>query len=241
MSCGTGGKSLPPTSAFAGDDGSPDPALVRATQEWAAGRAGLEDVVAALADARLLVPVLAHEVPDGTAGDDGEREADTGVVALRTPDGRTVLPVFSGVSSLAAWRHDARPMPAEAPRAAASALAEGWSLLVLDPGGPVTVLVPRPAVQALAAGLPWYPAVHDGAVRAEVAEAIERVVGGAPHVRTVRVEPGVRSEVAVVIGIAPGLDRTALSAALDTVNTRLAADPVVAQADSLELRPVVAG
>ncbi len=240
MSCGTGGKSLPPTSAFAGDDGRPDPGLVTALEDWSAGRGGLDRVVSAMATARLLVPVLAHEVPDGAIGADGEREASTAVVALQTPDGRTALPVFSGVGSLAAWKADARPVPAEAPRAAASALAEGWSLLVLDPGGPVTVLLPRPAVQALAAGLEWTPAVRDGVVRPEVAEAITRVVGAAAHVRSVRVEPGQRSEVTVVVGLAPGLDRAGLTAVLEEVNTRLAADPLVAQADTLELRPVAA-
>ena len=241
MSCGTGGKSLPPTSAFAGDDGRADPALLAALAEWSSGRAELDVVVDAVATARLLVPVLAHEVPDGAVAADGEREASTAVVAIRTPDGRTALPVFSGVASLAAWRADARPVPAEGPRAAASALAEGWSLMVLDPGGPVTALLPRPAVQSLAAGLRWAPAVSGGVVRAEVAEAIMRVVGAAAQVRTVRVEPGQRSEVTVVIGLAPGLDRDGLAAVLDEVNVRLAADPMVAQADTLELRPVSAG
>ncbi len=241
MSCGTGGKSLPPTSAFAGDDGRADPSLVAAVEEWVAGRVELDHVVAALAGTRLLVPVLAHEAPDGAVGPDGERAADTGVVALRTPDGRTALPVFSGVAALAAWRPDARPVPAEAARAAASALAEGWSLLVLDPAGPHTVLVPRPAVQALAAGLEWVPAVRAGVVRPDVADAIAQVVRSAPQVRSVHVEPGRRSEVAVVVGLAAGLDRAGLTAVLDDVNARLAADPLVAQADSLELRPVVAG
>lgn len=241
MSCGTGGKSLPPISAFAGDDGRADPVLVAALEEWSAGRSELDRVVVALASARLLVPVLAHEVPDGSVGQDGEREASTGVVALETPDGRTALPVFSGVAALAAWRSDARPVPAEAPRAAASALAEGWSLLVLDPAGPVTALIPRPAVQALAAGLAWAPAVSGGIVRPDVADAIVRVVTAAPHVRSVTVEPGRRSEVAVVVGLAPGLDRVGLSAVLDEVNARLAADPMVALADSLELRPIAAG
>ena len=240
MSCGSEGKSLPPTSAFAGDDGRAEPALTAALDDFASGRARLDQVVAVLARSRVLVPVLAHEVPDGGIGQDGEREATTGVVALRTPDGRTALPVFSGIDALTLWRADARPVPAEAARAAASALAEGWSLLVLDPAGPQTLVVPRPAVQALAAGMEWVPAVNDGVVRTEVADAIVRAVNGVPHVRTVTVEPGLRSDVAVVLGLAPGLDRATLTAVLDSVNTRLAADPLVAQADSLELRPVAA-
>ena len=240
MSCGSEGKSLPPTSAFAGDYGRADPALTAVLDDFGSGRARLDQVVAVLARSRVLVPVLAHEVPGGQVGEGGERESSTGVAALSTPDGRTGLPVFSGTDALSRWRADARPVPAAAARAAASALAEGWSLLVLDPAGPRTVLVPRPAVQALAAGLEWVPAVSDGVVRAEVAEAVVRAVQGVPHVRTITVEPGSRSDVAVVLGLAPGLDRAALTAVLDAVNTRLAADPLVAQADSLELRPVAA-
>lgn len=239
-------RELPPVSAFAADDGSADPALAAVLAAHAAGRADLAEVVAALAPTRVLVPVLAHEVPDGTdaghpvaapTGLGAEREVETAVVALQAPDGRTALPVFSGVAALAAWRPQARPMPASAPRAAASALAEGWPLLVLDPGGPVTVVVPRPAVQALAAGLEWSPAVRGGQVRADVREAIGRVLADVPQVRSVDVEPGRRAEVAVVVGLAAGLDRAGLAQVLDQVNARLAGDPMVAQVDSLELRP----
>ncbi|HMO11780.1 MAG TPA: SseB family protein, partial [Actinotalea sp.] len=154
------------------------------------------------------------------------------------PDGRTALPVFTSVAALVAWRNDARPMPARAPLAAASALAEGWPLLVLDPGGPVTVVVPRPAVQALAAGLPWEPAVTAGVVRGDVADAIERTVTAVEGVMDVRVVPGRAAEVAVVLGLPPGLDRAGLDAVLRRVDAAIATDPVVAQVDSLELRPV---
>ena len=258
---GTGPKELPPTSAFAHDDGSADPGLTATLAAHAAGEVDVAAVVAALVGTRVLVPVLAHEAghgpgepseQDGGAGpgdgaahaDDagnGDREGSTAVVALRVPDGRTALPVFTGVAALAAWRTDARPVPAEIARAAASALAEGWQVMVLDPAGPVTVVVPRPAVQALAIGLPWDPAVRGGVVRADVRAAVERVLVGVPHVRTVVVEPGRRSELAVVLGLSPGLARDALTAVVDEVNARLAADPMVAQADSLELRPVAAG
>jgi hypothetical protein len=204
----------------------------------AAGEADVADVVAVLAATRVLVPVLAHEVPDGAVAHDGEREAATAVVALQAPDGRTALPVFTSVAALAAWRPDARPMPALVPRAAASALAEGWPLLVLDPGGPHTVVVPRPAVQALAGGLEWFPAVRGGAVRADVAAAVEASVAGVGGVLGARLEPGRQSEVAVVVTLAPGLDRPALAGVLEQVNRALAADPMVAQIDSIELRPV---
>lgn len=236
MSCAApadGPRELPPVSAFATDDGSADPALAAVLAEHEAGRADLAEVVAALARTRVLVPVLAHEAP----GDGEHREASTTVVAVQAPDGRTALPVFTGVAALSAWRPDARPMPAQAPRAAASALAEGWPLLVLDPGGPVTVVVPRPAVQALAAGLDWAPAVRDGRVRPDVAAAIEAAAVG-PGVIAARAVPGRSAEVAVLVELPAGLDRAGLDAVLAGVGTRLAADPMVAQVDTLELRPV---
>ncbi len=238
-------RELPPASAFADDDGSANPTLAAVLAEHAAGRADLAAVVAALAPTRVLVPVMAHEVPEDQGGATpaagvlgAEREVETAVVALQAPDGRTALPVFTSVAALGAWRGQARPMPATAPRAAASALADGWHLMVVDPGGPVTVVVPRPAVQALAAGLEWMPAVRDGAVRADVRDAIGRALADVAPVRSVRVEPGRRAEVAVVLGIAPGLDRAGLEQVLGAVNARLAGDPLVAQVDSLELRPL---
>lgn len=249
------GRALPPTSRFADDDGSADPRLAAALAALAAARtsedgpdgvasgpaarAALADVVTALADARVLVPVVAALEAAGStdAGLTIDKEASTGVVALRAPDGRTALPVFSGTAALDSWRPGTRPVPAEGPRAAASALAEGWELLVVDPGGPVTAVVPRPAVTALATGQPWRPAVAGGAVRAEVATAVERAVTGVAAVRAATAEPGRRAEVAVVVHLPPGLDRAALDAVLAAVNARLAGEEVLArQVDSLEVR-----
>lgn len=235
-------RELPPSSRFAGDDGSPDPLLAAALGAFGAGAGSLPDVVAALARARVLVPVLANlEVADVVDHDGQAHQVDTeasaGIVALRAPDGRTALPVFSSVATMAAWRSDARPVPTLVPRAAVSAVDEGWEVLVLDPGGPVTVLVPRPAVSALARQEPWLPAVLggavDGVVRAAVAAAVVRVT----HVVRADVEPGRRAEVAVVLALTPGLDRAGLDAVLARVNEALAADDTVAaRVDSLELR-----
>ena len=52
------GRELPPSSPFAGDDGSADPALTATLTRYADGGAELADVVAALAPTRVLVPVL---------------------------------------------------------------------------------------------------------------------------------------------------------------------------------------
>ncbi|MDO8107447.1 SseB family protein [Isoptericola sp. b441] len=223
-------------SAFAADDGSAAPAVAAVLAEHAAGRADTADVVAALRGTRVLVPVVAHE---RDAADD--RHVDTAVVAVQAPDGRTAMPVFTSVAALSAWNPAVRPMPAELERAAISALAEGWPLLVIDPGGPVTVPVPRPAVQAIAAGLAWHPAVRDGEVRSDVSVAVQRALATVADVRSVEVEPGRTSEVAVVVGLPHGLDRGGLEAVLARIDAALAADPVVAQIDTLELRPVAVG
>jgi len=113
---------------------------------------------------------------------------------------------------------------------------------VLDPGGPVTVLVPRPAVVALARGEVWSPAVRDGAIDAGVRAAVVAALAVVPHVAGVEAGPGRRAEVAVALRLEPGLDRAGLDAVLAAVNAALAADGVVAvRVDSLEVRVTAAG
>ncbi|MBE1876481.1 SseB family protein [Myceligenerans pegani] len=243
----TGGRSIQPTSQFAGDDGSADAELTRLLALHSTGAVPLADVVARLADTRVLVPVLAElAVGEDVAGPEGrtlhvDKEASSGVVALRAPDGRKALPVFTSVAAMSAWRADARPVPVEAARAALSAVNEDWSLLVVDPGGPVTVLVPRPAVWALAQGERWRPALEateDGLrVEREVAESVTVAAAPVQHVVRAHAEPGRKAEVAVVLALDPGLDRAGLDAVLAQVNARLGASDVISRrVDSLELR-----
>jgi len=161
------GRELPPTSAFAGDDGSADPRVAAALAALGDGTGTLAGVVEALAGTRVLVPVLAELEEAGTVEVGGhahtvDKEASAGIVALQAPDGRTALPVFSSVATMAAWRREARPVPTDVVRAALSVVSEGWELVVLDPGGPVTALLPRPAVWALAQQQAWRPAVLPG-------------------------------------------------------------------------------
>lgn len=233
------GRALPGASPFAGDDGTADPELTALLAGYQAGTTSLADVVARLAMVRVLIPVLAEldVAEQGEHGHQVDKQASAGVVALAAPDGRTALPVFSSVASMAAWRHEARPVPADAARAALSAVAEGWALLVLDPGGPVSVLVPRPAVWAIAQGVTWVPAVADGVVDPEVVRAIVDAVSPVRSVARVSAAPGRTAEVAVVLGIDAGLTRAQLSEVLAEVNAALGASELVSErVDSLELR-----
>ena len=237
------GRELPPSSPFAGDDGTANPAVAAALEAFGAGTGSVARVVDALHGTRVLVPVLAElDVEDvvvhGGHAHTVDKEASAGIVALQAPDGRTALPVFTSVAAMSAWRDDARPVPSDIARAALSAVTEGWEVLVVDPGGPTTVLLPRPAVWALAQQQPWEPAVGPDGVDPEIRAAIVSALSPVRGVVAVDAVAGTRAEVAVVVDLVPGLDRAGLDAVLGEVNRALGAiDLVAARVDSLELRP----
>lgn len=227
-----------PASVFADDDGSADARLAQSLIRFSRGKAPLAEVVDSLAYARVLVPVVADgdERFVGKHGVEQDHVASTGVVALQAPDGRTALPIFTDVDAMRAWNQTARPIPAEGPRAALAAAAEGWSVLILNPGME-SVLIPRPAVWALGTGEPWRPAVVDGAVVDDVREAVADAIPLSGAVRAVDAVPGRGAEVAIVLSLEPGLDRAALDDVVRGVHEALAASTVIAdRVDSLELR-----
>ncbi|WP_062465098.1 SseB family protein [Demequina soli] len=227
-----------PESIFSDDDGSADARLAQALIRYSHGKAEMADVVDALAYARVLIPVMAsgEKRVVGKHGLEQDEVASTGVVAVEMPDGRTALPIFTDVDAVKAWSDRARPIPAEGPRAALAAVAEGWSALVLNPGME-TVLIPRPAVWALGQGEPWRPAVVDGTVAEDVRAAVQEAVALDELLRGVDAVPGRGAEVAVVLRLVPGLTQPELDAILERVQAQLARAAVVAQRiDSLELR-----
>jgi hypothetical protein len=236
------GKEIP-ESIFADDDGSADALLAQALIRHGRGKAHLSEVVEALAYARVLVPVLAsgdHRVV-GKQGLEQDEVASAGVVAVELPDGRSALPIFTDVDAMRAWNPTARPIPAEGPRAALAAVAEGWSVLLINPARE-TVAIPRPAVWALGRGEVWRPAVVESEVDPEVRAAIRDSVSLDANLLEVDAVPGSQAEVAVVLGLTSGLGREELNAVVERVQAQLAASEVVAErVDSLQLRVVAAG
>ena len=233
------GKALPPGSAFTKDDGSADPELTRRLAAYVSGEGGLALVVERLAQVRVLIPILASlDQEDFTA--DGlafDKEASAGIVALESPDGRKALPVFSSVQTMRTWRPDARPSPVDCVRAALSAVAEDWALLVLDPGNDAQALIPRPAVWAIAQQKVWNPAIVDGRVQTDIADEVKNAVGRIDHVMNVDVAPGRTAEIAVILKIDAGLTRPGLDFVLEQVNAALSQSELIAQrVDGLELR-----
>ncbi|MBC3763678.1 SseB family protein [Quadrisphaera oryzae] len=226
-------------SPFAGDDGAVAPAVASLLDAARAEDTPVDvaALVAALPGARLFVPVTAVSAgtDEATGGDLG---ADMAIPTLRSPDGRDALPVFTSVATLTAWSATARPVPVEARRAAVSAVQEGQQLLVLDPGvtGPGgSVVVPRPALWALAQGEAWTPSPRDP----EVAAAVARLGDGLDGVVEVTAEPGAGAaagrELRVVVHLAAGAGERA-DAARGAVAQRLGQHELLAQrVDSVEL------
>ena len=130
--------------AFPGDDGSADPAL-----RDALARSDDAALLAALADARLLVAVVAvlDAVDEETGAD---KESSMAVVSMVNAAGEKGLLAFSGLDALQAWDPQARPVPVTAPLAAVAALDDGAEALVIDVLGPARRVLSGEALAVLA-------------------------------------------------------------------------------------------
>jgi hypothetical protein len=236
------GRHFEPNPA-AGDDGSGDPKLVEAIHRLRAGELGEAEVVDALRDARLLIPLVAELGESGTSagGHLVDKSQELSIVTVAGPDGRTVLPAFTSVDTMRAWDAAARPIPASAERVALAAAGEGTDLVVLDATSPTEIVIRRPALWAVARREPWRPAYLDE----DVLRAFMDAAAPEPTVRAVQLAPGdpdarlAGPEVLVHFTIVDGLDRDGLDALLARMSARWAADElIVARVDSIGVRVV---
>jgi hypothetical protein len=182
---------------FRDDDGTADPRVTEALAAYHAGQGSEQDVLAALAAARLLVPVVAV-LADGSAAE-GDKNSEMVLPTLIGQDGRPAVLAFTGLDALARWRPNARPVPAESDRVWRAAVADGCAV-VIDVGGPVPLAVEGTRLDALAAGQPVPAAYEDGDVRAEVEAAIaaEPVIVGYSLAPSHQVDLAVRLYLAAV-------------------------------------------
>jgi hypothetical protein len=174
---------------FRGDRGAADPLLTAALAAYQVGQGSEQAALTALAEARLLVPVIAvlgHGAPTDGAPTDGaptaprgDKDSEMVLPTLIGRDGRPAVLAFTGLDALARWRPDARPMPAEADRVWRAAVADGCAV-VIDVAGPVPLAVEGARLAALAAGQPVPLPYDDPDVRAQVQAAIaaEPVIAG---------------------------------------------------------------
>ena len=133
------GARLLPGAGAPDDHGEPDATLAAALTAYAADPAREPEVLAALAGARLLVPVVAA-LGESETGPDGlvrDKSSDMATVLMRGPDGRLALLAFTGLDALHRWDPNARPVPVSAPTAGLAALQDGADALLIDVAGPV--------------------------------------------------------------------------------------------------------
>ena len=182
---------------FRDDDGAADPRVATALAAYQAGRGSEHDALTALAAARLLVPVIAV-LADGSAAE-GDKNSEMVLPTLIGQDGRPAVLAFTGLDTLARWRRNARPVPAEADRVWRAAAADGCAV-VIDVAGPVPLAVEGTRLAALAAGRPVPAAYQDGDVRAEV----EAAVAAEPAIAGFSLAPSHQVDLAVRLHLAAG-------------------------------------
>jgi hypothetical protein len=182
---------------FRDDNGAADPRVTAALAAYYAGQGSEQDALTALAAARLLVPVVAVPADDPAVKEDkavkGDKNSQMVLPTLIGRDGRPAVLAFTGLDTLARWRPNARPVPAESDRVWRAAVADGCAV-VIDVAGPVPVAVEGTRLAALAAGQPVPGAHEDGDVLAEVEAAIatEPVVTGVSMAPSHQVDLAVR-------------------------------------------------
>jgi len=210
---------------FADDDGRPDPAVLAALGAALADPSSETEaaLLRAVAGARWLVPIVAiavdTEIHDGMRT---EGHSEMAAVTLVAPDGGRALPVFSGLTALAAWNPQARPVPVTADRVAQAAVGEGCDTMLLDLGSDQATVLRPSMVWALAMRHEWRPA-HDDPV---VAEGVAAAVAAEPEVVTHVLSEGAPGAgvLRITLVLPPGLDESAIGALAVRIGERIATD-----------------
>lgn len=210
-------------TGFDDDTGAADAHLARLLATPAEQR-DEQELVAAVAAARLIVPIVAvpSEVDD-SSGIPVDAVSDMASVTLVAPDGQRALPAFTSTAALAAWNADARPVPVTAQRAALAAVQEGCDVIPLDlpaPPGPAACTLRPSMVWALAMGRTWVPAHRDP----QVAAALARAVAQEPAVLDHALADGGGGQLQVGLRLRPGLTQGELQSLVTAVGQRLAED-----------------
>jgi hypothetical protein len=228
-------------NAGAADDGTAPPKVLEAIRRFRAREVGGPEVVEALHEARLLVPLVAVRGDEGVGahGQLVDKTQELSIVTVEGPDGRAVLPAFTSVAAMQTWDGSARPIPIEASRVALAAASEGTPLVVVDPGSETEFAVRRTALRALATGERWLPSFEDP----DVLGAFEVSAEAHPEIVAVGIGPGDPDarlsgpELMVGLGLQPGLDPDGLGTIVRDLQQRWSADPVIAErVDSIGVR-----
>lgn len=238
------GRSFEPNTN-ADDDGSAPERLVEALRRFSSNELGEFEVVEALRDSRLLIPLVAH-LGEAGVNEHGvviDKTQELSIITVAGPDGRNVLPVFTSVTAMSHWNPKARPVPASAVRVALAAASEQTELVVLDPTSPTEFVIRRPALWAIAQGQPWTPSFSDEVVLDAFADA----AAGEPSVRSVALAPGdptsrlAGPELVVQLALVDGLSKAELDAVVARMQAKwLASETIALRVDSMRVQLVSA-
>lgn len=199
---------------YSADNGEADANLIEAISKFQSGQVGSAEVLRAVGQARLLIPLIANlgEGEQGAHGHQVDKSADLSIVTVLTPDNQRALPVFSSVATMTRWNPDARPVPNNGRKVALAAASEGNTRLVLDPMSETEFVVRRPGIAAVAQDLPWITPANNP----EVVEIINNVLaesGSVDSFTLVEGDPSCKllgQELLVVLYLEPGLSETQL-------------------------------
>jgi len=219
---------------FKDDDGSTPEALGRALEGFRLALAGSDDDQLALAahtlartlrTDRVLVPLVAEAGELGVT-DNGrvvEKSQELSIVTVEGPTGQPTGLMFSSVDEMASWREGVRPIPVDAARVAAWALAEKVPHVVVDAGSGQPVVCRRGILWSLVSDddyvAPWQ---SENVVEALTARHLWGSVPGLVRasVRSGwRLDHGAGPDIVVTLALVPGLER----AGIDTVTHTVAA------------------
>jgi hypothetical protein len=198
-------------------------------------------VIDAIRSARFLIPLVAEagDVGVNAAGLTVDKTQELGIVTVAGPGERTVLPVFSSVATMAAWRSDARPVPADGTRVALAAAGDGAQWVVVDPGSATEFVIRRPTIDAIAQSLPWVPSHVDD----QVLDVFARSIVQQPAVRSIALLPGDPDarghgdELTVELLLEPHLDQEDLLLIVNALAEIWAHETVISQrVDSLRVQ-----
>jgi hypothetical protein len=228
------------SNPWSSDDGT-TPAPI--SELLARPQLNLSDFMGALRDQRLLIPLVAA-LGEGEVGPNGllvEKSADLAIVAVKTPDGKTAIPAFTSVAEMAAWKPEARPVPVSAPKVALACASEGHERLVINPAGR-TVVLRRPALAALAQGLPWVSPESNP----KVVQLCKQAASGISEIFAVDVFSGdpennlASAELKIQLGLKPGITPDRLKFLLESYTATLKTEEFDSLVDSIALKLVLA-
>lgn len=207
-----------------------------------AGAARLEALVDALVFERVIVPIDVEPDPRVTgvhAGENGHNPID--FVRAQTPAGEA-LAIYSSAQALSAHRPGDRPMARDFRTIGLTALVETGGRIVVNPGTDA-VLLPRPAVAALAQGDEWLPAWRDEALRVLLLSESSSACDAIVDVEIAYAGDGLTRVLVSVdrVSFAQGADASAMRQTLSGALNALGVSPrLIASADRVEIVPILA-